>query len=222
MDIFWDFALRLFVAGAMGVLIGLEREYRAKEAGYRTHFLVALGSALMMIVSQYGFMEVLKTDLIRLDPSRIAAQVVSGIGFIGAGTIILQKQIVRGLTTAAGIWATSGIGLAVGAGMYAVGISATLLVLLGLETLSYFFKSIGLRNMMIDFSTDDKEAIKRVSKKFNTRNYVVVSYGMTEAYTNGKNVYHVSMVVKAKRINEEGLLLMFLQDFPDITVTRII
>ena len=221
MDIFWDFALRLFVAGAMGVLIGLEREYRAKEAGYRTHFLVALGSALMMIVSQYGFMEVLKTDLIRLDPSRIAAQVVSGIVFIGAGTIILQKQIVRGLTTAAGIWATSGIGLAVGAGMYAVGISATLLVLLGLETLSYFFKSIGLRNM-IDFSTDDKEAIKRVSKKFNTRNYVVVSYEMTEAYTNGKNVYHVSMVVKAKRINEEGLLLMFLQDFPDITVTRII
>lgn len=222
MDIFWDFALRLFVAGAMGVLIGLEREYRAKEAGYRTHFLVALGSALMMIVSQYGFMEVLKTDLIRLDPSRIAAQVVSGIGFIGAGTIILQKQIVRGLTTAAGIWATSGIGLAVGAGMYAVGISATLLVLLGLETLSYFFKSIGLRNMMIDFSTDDKEAIKRVSKKFNTRNYVVVSYEMTEAYTNGKNVYHVSMVVKAKRMNEERLLLMFLQDFPDITVTRII
>ena len=222
MNIFWDFALRLFVAGAMGVLIGLEREYRAKEAGYRTHFLVALGSALMMIVSQYGFMEVLKTDLIRLDPSRIAAQVVSGIGFIGAGTIILQKQIVRGLTTAAGIWATSGIGLAVGAGMYAVGISATLLVLLGLETLSYFFKSIGLRNMMIDFSTDDKEAIKRVSKKFNTRNYVVVSYEMTEAYTNGKNVYHVSMVVKAKRMNEEGLLLMFLQDFPDITVTRII
>lgn len=222
MNIFWDFALRLFVAGVMGVLIGLEREYRAKEAGYRTHFLVALGSALMMIVSQYGFMEVLKTDLIRLDPSRIAAQVVSGIGFIGAGTIILQKQIVRGLTTAAGIWATSGIGLAVGAGMYAVGISATLLVLLGLETLSYFFKSIGLRNMMIDFSTDDKEAIKRVSKKFDTRNYVVISYEMTEAYTNGKNVYHVSMVVKAKRMDEEGLLLMFLQDFPDITVTRII
>ena len=222
MSIFWDFALRLFVAGAMGVLIGLEREYRAKEAGYRTHFLVALGSALMMIVSQYGFMEVLKTDLIRVDPSRIAAQVVSGIGVIGAGTIILQKQIVRGLTTAAGIWATSGIGLAVGAGMYAIGIAATFLVLLGLETLSYFFKSIGLRNMMIDFSTDDKEAIKRVSKKFNTRNYVVVSYEMTEAYSDGKNIYHISMVVKAKRMNEEGLLLMFLQEFPDITVNRII
>lgn len=222
MNLFLDFALRLFVAGAMGVLIGLEREYRAKEAGYRTHFLVALGSALMMIVSQYGFMDVLKTDLIRVDPSRIAAQVVSGIGFIGAGTIILQKQIVRGLTTAAGIWATSGIGLAVGAGMYAIGIAATLLVLLGLETLSYFFKSIGLRNMMIDFSTDDKEAIKRVSQVFNTRNYIVVSYEMKEVPLNGKICYHVSMVVKAKRMNEEGLLLLFLQDFPDITVGRII
>lgn len=222
MNIFWDFALRLFVAGAMGILIGLEREYRAKEAGYRTHFLVALGSALMMIVSQYGFMDVLKTDLIRVDPSRIAAQVVSGIGFIGAGTIILQKQIVRGLTTAAGIWATSGIGLAVGAGMYAIGIAATLLVLLGLETLSYLFKSIGLRNMMIDFSTDDKEAIKRVSQVFNTRNYIVVSYEMKEIPLNGKICYHVSMVVMAKRMNEEGLLLLFLQDFPDITVRRII
>lgn len=222
MNLFLDFALRLFVAGAMGVLIGLEREYRAKEAGYRTHFLVALASALMMIVSQYGFMDVLKTDLIRVDPSRIAAQVVSGIGFIGAGTIILQKQIVRGLTTAAGIWATSGIGLAVGAGMYAIGIAATLLVLLGLETLSYFFKSIGLRNMMIDFSTDDKEAIKRVSQVFNTRNYIVVSYEMKEIPLNGKICYHVSMVVKAKRMNEEGLLLLFLQDFPDITVRRII
>ena len=222
MNLFLDFALRLFVAGAMGVLIGLEREYRAKEAGYRTHFLVALGSALMMIVSQYGFAEVLKTDLIRVDPSRIAAQVVSGSGFIGAGTIILQKQIVRGLTTAAGIWATSGIGLAVGAGMYAIGIAATLLVLLGLETLSYFFKSIGLRNMMIDFSTDDKEAIKRVSQVFNTRNYIVVSYEMKEVPLNGKICYHVSMVVKAKRMNEEGLLLLFLQDFPDITVRRII
>ena len=151
----WDFTLRLFVAGVMGILIGLEREYRAKEAGYRTHFLVAVGSALLMIVSQYGFENVLERDLVRLDPSRIAAQVVSGIGFIGAGTIILQKQIVRGLTTAAGIWATSGIGLAVGAGMYSIGVAATVLVLLGLEVLSFFFKSIGLRNLMVEFSTCD-------------------------------------------------------------------
>lgn len=112
---YMDFFLRLLVAGALGVLIGLEREYRAKEAGYRTHFLVALGSALIMIVSQYGFRDVLQLGAnVRFDPARLAAQVVTGIGFIGAGTIILQKQVVRGLTTAAGIWATAGIGLAVG------------------------------------------------------------------------------------------------------------
>lgn len=99
-----DFMLRLLVAGILGAIIGLDREYRAKEAGYRTHFLVSLGSALIMIVSQYGFQEIIKENSVTLDPSRVAAQVVSGIGFIGAGTIILQKQIVRGLTTAAGIW----------------------------------------------------------------------------------------------------------------------
>ena len=220
--LFWDFSLRLFISGVMGVLIGLEREYRAKEAGYRTHFLVALGSALIMIVSQYGFMDVLKADLVRLDPSRVAAQVVTGIGFIGAGTIILQKQIVRGLTTAAGIWATSGIGLAIGAGMYGLGVVATILVLIGLETLSFFFKSMGMRNMMIEFSAPTKEAIRKVSSNFDSKNYVVVSYEMNEMAIGGDVVYRVTMVIKAKRINEEGLLLMFFQDFPDITVNKII
>ena len=91
----FDFVLRLLVAGILGAIIGLDREYRAKEAGYRTHFLVSLGSALIMIVSQYGFQEIIKESSVTLDPSRVAAQVVSGIGFIGAGTIIFQKQIVR-------------------------------------------------------------------------------------------------------------------------------
>lgn len=180
MELFGDFALRLLVAGLMGVLIGLEREYRAKEAGYRTHFLVALGSCLMMIVSQYGFTDVLKADLVRLDPSRIAAQVVSGIGFIGAGTIILQKQVVRGLTTAAGIWATGGIGLAIGAGMYAIGVTATLLALVGLELLSHFFKSLGMRNLILEFNTGNRDIISDVSAFFNDRNYIVVSYEMKE------------------------------------------
>ena len=175
MNMFWELVVRLFVAGVMGICIGLEREYRAKEAGYRTHFLVALGSALLMIVSQYGFTNVLVPGLVHVDPSRIAAQVVTGIGFIGAGTIILQKQIVRGLTTAAGIWATSGIGLTIGAGMYAIGITATILVLIGLETLSFFFKSISLRNMMIEFSATEREVIKSVSAIFNSKDYVVVS-----------------------------------------------
>lgn len=221
MELHYDFMLRLLIAGAMGVCIGVEREYRAKEAGYRTHFLVALGSALLMIVSQYGFSDVLAADLVRLDPSRIAAQVVSGIGFIGAGTIILQKQIVRGLTTAAGIWATSGIGLAIGAGMYGVGIAATVLVLLGLEALSFFFKSMGLRNMIIEFTLTDKDDLKRVTSRFYEKGFIVVSYEMTESASVNGEIYQVSMTVKAKHMNEEALLLMFLNEFPGVTVTKL-
>lgn len=221
MELHYDFMLRLLIAGAMGVCIGVEREYRAKEAGYRTHFLVALGSALLMIVSQYGFSDVLAADLVRLDPSRIAAQVVSGIGFIGAGTIILQKQIVRGLTTAAGIWAISGIGLAIGAGMYGVGIAATVLVLLGLEALSFFFKSMGLRNMIIEFTLTDKDDLKRVTSRFHEKGFIVVSYEMTESASVNGEIYQVSMTVKAKHMNEEALLLMFLNEFPGVTVTKL-
>ena len=88
--LFWDLILRLIAAACFGALIGLDREYRAKEAGLRTHFLVCVGSALFMIVSQHGFTDMIGSDGVKLDPSRIAAQVVSGIGFLGAGTIIIH------------------------------------------------------------------------------------------------------------------------------------
>ena len=128
-----EFILRIFVAALLGGFIGLEREYREKAAGLRTHFLVALGSALFMIISAYGFEGVLTNENMRLDVSRIAAQVVTGIGFIGAGTIIFQKNAVRGLTTAAGVWVTAAIGLTCGAGMYLLAIISTALVLVGME-----------------------------------------------------------------------------------------
>ena len=130
----------LFAAAIMGGAIGLERGYRAKEAGFRTHFLVALGSALFMIVSAYGFEGAMLTPEHRWDVSRVASQVVSGIGFIGAGTIIFHKSenVVRGLTTAAGLWVTAAIGLACGGGMYVLSIASTFLVLVGLEAFNYF------------------------------------------------------------------------------------
>jgi putative Mg2+ transporter-C (MgtC) family protein len=223
MNLTLEFSLRLLLAGALGAVVGLDREYRAKEAGYRTHFLVSLGSALMMIVSQYGFMDVLHTEgvLIRLDPSRIAAQVVTGIGFIGAGTIIFQKQIVRGLTTAAGIWATSGIGLAVGAGMYTLGIAATALTLVGLELLSHLFKSLGMKSSLVEFSTTHKDTLSRMAKRFNGKDYNVVSYEQEERTLGEVTTYHVTMVIKSKKMNDEGMLLSLLQDFHDITVHRL-
>lgn len=139
----WNYILTIFVGAILGGAIGLEREYRAKEAGFRTHFLVALGSALFMIVSAYGFSDVQMDGMTsRWDVSRVAAQVVSGIGFIGAGTIIFRKQenMVSGLTTAAGLWVTAAIGLACGGGMYILATACTILVLFGLEAFNYFLR----------------------------------------------------------------------------------
>jgi len=217
----WDFILRLFVAGILGAVVGLDREYRAKEAGYRTHFLVSLGSALIMVVSQYGFQDVILENSVSLDPSRVAAQVVSGIGFIGAGTIIIQKQFVRGLTTAAGIWATAGISLAVGSGMYGLGIAATLLTLAGLELLSVIFKSIGMRSSLVVFSTSDKEAINRIARVIYEKGFLLVSYDMKRLGHQEKDEYVVSIVLKARKNTEESPLLLLMEQFPEVTVERI-
>ena len=118
--------LRLVLAVALGGVIGAEREYRGKVAGTRTHLLVALGSALMLLVSRYGFSD-------PGDSGRVAAQIVSGIGFIGAGAIMVDRQSVHGLTTAAGIWVAAGIGMATAAGLYGLAIATTILALIGLE-----------------------------------------------------------------------------------------
>ena len=216
-----DFVLRLVVAGILGVLIGLEREYRAKEAGYRTHFLVAVGSALLMIVSQHGFDDMLGKEGVGLDPSRIAAQIVTGIGFIGAGTIILNRQIVRGLTTAAGIWATAGIGMCAGAGMYALAISATVLTLIGLELLSRLFKNLGLKSFIIEFSTHNKDIPKIISSSLTKGEFMVVSYQMDERGTGDTATFDVTMVVKSKRKDDEANLIALLNDYEDVVVRRI-
>lgn len=120
-----ELLLRIFVAMILGMLIGNERKNRMKSAGMRTHALVALGSALMMVVSKYGF-----ADTVQGDGARLAAQVVSGVGFLGAGMIFVRHNLVSGLTTAAGVWTTAGIGLTIGAGMYFVGVLSALLMVL--------------------------------------------------------------------------------------------
>jgi len=128
-----DFLIRIALAGVLGGLIGIERQLRAKEAGLRTHVLVGIGSAMFMIVSKYGFADLLALSHVSFDPSRVAAQVVSGMGFLGAGTIIIQKQVVKGLTTAAGLWVTAAIGLVIGSGLYEIGIYGAILTLIVLE-----------------------------------------------------------------------------------------
>lgn len=122
--------IRLLLASLFGALVGLERERKNWSAGMRTHMMVCVGSCLIMIVSAFGFSDVLGTENVELDPSRVAAQVVSGIGFIGAGTILfLHRGAVRGLTTAAGLWTVAAIGLATGGGMYLAASATTVLAL---------------------------------------------------------------------------------------------
>ena len=172
MNIDWVLIFRLFAAGLMGGLIGLEREFRAKEAGVRTHFIVALGSALFMIISEFAFGD--KPH----DAARVAAQVVSGIGFIGAGVIIFQRNVVRGITTAAGLWVAAAIGLACGDGMFAVAIAATLLTVLCLEmmhfvNLHYSEKVVDL-TLVPDKPYDLPALPQRLKEhKINVENYVL-------------------------------------------------
>lgn len=218
----WNFILRLCVAGLCGTIIGLDREYRVKDAGFRTHFLVALGSALMMIVSQYGFAEVLTQPGVGLDPSRIAAQVVSGIGFIGAGTIIIHRQLVRGLTTAASLWATAGIGLTAGSGMFLLAGVATALTLFGLEVLSLVFGGLGRRRTMLVFSAARREVIDEMFNALKTRDYSVVSYEVEAQRGDTGVVYRATLVIRARGNADEEGYVELLRAHPDVTVERIV
>lgn len=216
-----ELVLRLLVAGLLGAVIGLDRAYRAKEAGFRTHFLVSLGSALFMIISQYGFAAVTEGVESRFDPSRLAAQVVSGIGFIGAGTIIIHRQFVRGLTTAAGLWATSGIGLAVGGGLYWLAVAATAFTLLGLELLGLIFKKTGIHSCYIKFSTTDKENIRRITEQIADMSGHISSYEAEERPNGEKISYIVAIILRFKNTKEEIKLHQYIQALPDVFIEKV-
>ena len=121
---------RILLSTLCGMLIGWEREKRLKSAGLRTHMLVAMAAALMMIISKYGFLDVVYLSSVQVDASRMASGVVQAIGFLGAGVIFVKRDNIIGVTTAAGLWATVGIGLAIGSGLYALGIASTVLMLI--------------------------------------------------------------------------------------------
>jgi putative Mg2+ transporter-C (MgtC) family protein len=152
----WHVALRLAVAALLGGAIGVERELRDREAGIRTHLLVSLGSALFTIVSAYGFHEFLASgqSVVRADPTRIAAQIVTGIGFLGAGAIIREGLSVRGLTTAATLWVVAAIGMACGAGWYGPALITTFFTILALGPLR-----IAAYNWMTRFKPEENRLI---------------------------------------------------------------
>lgn len=158
-----QFLLCILISGILGYAIGFERKLRFKEAGVRTHAMVSVGSCLIMLVSKFGFADG------TADGARIAAQIVSGIGFIGAGMILYKQQALQGLTTAAGIWTTAGIGMAVGAGMWVLALGATVIIIC-VQCLLHLplkaFKTKHFVQMKISFKckTDENEEVKRLFK----------------------------------------------------------
>ena len=216
-----DFFIRIIIAALLGGAIGLEREYRAKEAGFRTHFLVALGAALFMILSAHGFEGVLISDSHRLDVSRIAAQVVSGIGFIGAGTIIFQRHAVRGLTTAAGLWVTAAIGMTAGAGMHLLATTTTLLVLLCLEAQSLFLRHFGHRNIDVTFAADSREDVDNVLHHLQELGGIIVDSFAMETATVPQQRYTVTMQLRLERRKYRKRILEFIDELKGVDVLRI-
>ena len=170
-----------------------------KEAGIRTHLIVALGSALIMIVSKYGFFDL--TDAlgdVRLDPSRVASQIVSGVSFLGAGMIFVKRQTISGLTTAAGIWATAGVGMAVGAGMYTIGIASAITIFIMQTILHGRWFTKKMLNISEEISvliTEAPEALDYLLTKLEERDIEVLN-------------------MRVKRIPEKGIDLKLFIKFP--------
>ena len=208
------FLFRILLAGICGLIIGLERKNRAKEAGIRTHFVVACAAALMMIVSKYAFFDVISEGLygnveVRLDPSRVASTIASGIGFLGAGMIFVHKNTVTGLTTAAGIWAISGVGMCIGAGMYFIGISTTVLILLGQIIFHKNFKWLRIPHTSVlqIFNVDRPNYQKQITEELKEKEILVLNVTVEK---NDDNTRNYKMVIdKPVETTEDEIVSMF-------------
>lgn len=218
----WNLILRLLAATAMGAAIGIEREYHAKEAGLRTHLLVALGSCLFMILSVYGFDFMLGHDHVSFDPSRIASQVVTGIGFIGAGTIILQKQVVRGLTTAAGLWVTAAIGLACGNGMYWIALVTTAVVLISLGLINIYLPYLSQRERSITFLAEDYVVMTEVLENLRREKIVVMNYEMHKDADENDGLMLVTIEIRMKKYDNLKEITSILKNFEKVKLVQVV
>ena len=206
-----EFIIRIIIALLLGFAIGMERKMRFKEVGIRTHAIVAAGSCLFMIVSKYGFDGV-------GDPARVVAQVVSGIGFIGAGMIMHRKLAIHGLTTAAGVWITAGIGMAAGAGLYIVAGGATVIII-GAQCIMHIdcklFRTKHYVQIQVVFvnRTDEGETVKKL---FDVDRYVEV-----DAKRGDEDIVF-SVILRTDKTFTDANIFQMLQDYPFIkSITRI-
>ena len=217
----WTFILRLALATMLGAIIGFEREYHAKEAGIRTHLLVALGACLFMILSVYGFDFMLDRDHVSFDPSRIASQVVTGIGFIGAGTIILQKQMVRGLTTAAGLWVTAAIGLACGNGMFIIAAVTTVIVLVSLGLINVYLPYFSQKERHITFLVEDYGVMTEILERLRQEKITVLNYEMHKSAEENNGKMLVTLEIRMTRYDNVKGVTLILKNFEKVELVQI-
>lgn len=208
-----EFLLRLLLSAALGALVGLERSKRRKEAGIRTHCIIACTSALFMIVSKYAFLDCLDIDGLRgADPARIAAQVVSGISFLGAGVIFKNGNSIRGLTTAAGMWGTAAVGMAIGAGMYWVGLIEAA-VLVGIQIVLHRFPvgadALTTQEIVVEM-TDSDELLARFDALVKSHRGQITESSLTRQ--NGILCMEVTAKLDPPITHEEALAFMKAND----------
>ena len=213
-----DWLLRIIIAAICGAIIGYERAIQRKSAGVRTHIVVAIASALFMIVSKYGFADLLNMHDIALDPSRIAAQIVTGISFIGAGTILVRREQISGLTTAAGVWATSAIGMAIGAGMYSIGMLATAFLFI-IQVLFHDDTLINKIILHVRFNiqieaVNKQKVLPKIQEELEENQVENVSVKILDV-SDGRIIFNVDGIINNKK--DENEIIMALRKYPDIT-----
>lgn len=213
-----EYFIRICVAILLGFAIGTERKLRFKEAGMRTHTIVSAGACLFMLISKYGFNDMLDTVNGKFDGARLAAQVVSGIGFIGAGMIMYRKQAIHGLTTAAGVWITAGVGMAAGAGMYIVAATSTALII-AVQCIMHincrFFKNKHFFSLWVVFvnNSDESEIVRNI--------FGVEKYDHLEAKKQDGDLVF-SVLIRTDKMFDDKFIMNTLQQYSFIqTINRV-
>lgn len=214
-----DYIVRMLIACICGIFIGFERSRRQKDAGIRTHMIVALGAALAMIVSKYGFFDLLEFEGLRADASRIASNVITGVGFLGAGVIFVRDVSIKGLTTAAGIWTTASVGLAIGAGMYTVGLGATIVMVIFQLGFHRFFSN--LENTVNEFTVvirDNNESVKKFRNTLEQNKVLIEKCKMTR---NPDSTVTLDILIKKSRSTSMDDILLIAEKDDDVLSVEI-
>ncbi len=210
-----EVVIRLFIAALIGGLIGVERELNNRPAGLRTHIIVTVGAALVMLISKYGFLDL---GIINNDPARLAAQVVSGIGFLGAGTIIMQGNIVHGLTTAASLWTSAAIGLAIGAGYYIGGIACTVIILFTLIILRFVENLIFVRRYRVlhVMASERPGLIGEMGSAF-SRHSIIIKHIAIKQKKSSDDVYlNIEFVLKVVKRTDTNAVIEEINEIRDV------